>query len=235
MKLKCNVCGAIPEKRKLPKAGFVMVAYENCVEWPQLGEKVPTDETAGWQRLLTAPKVGDVHTVKVTFPFDVEVGGEFWTLFEPAYSYFNGWDEKPEEIAQSALVKCRLDRIVEEMIKHSWITISVQDVMMLSDISERIPAVCYDENVAWNIAEFEDKFEYENWTYYSWSGQGDVGGWSLVYTDSLGVHHLILNCEWGMHEDYVYCGNVIVELAELVKFKYSDKIKQYYKMQGETK
>lgn len=233
MNFKCGVCGATPTLRKTPKAGFAMVAYDNCIEWPWSEDEVPTDREAGWMRLSTPPKVGDVHTVKATFPFNFEIGEEFWTLFMPALSYLNGWEYKPEEIPQSALVKCRVESIIEEKLKYAWIEVRVQDVMMLSDIPDRLPAVSYDEQVDWTIAEFEDRLKYENWTYYDWNAQGDLGGWSLIYTDEAGVHHLILYAQWDFHEDTIYCGNIIVEPCELEKFQYSDQIKKHYEMLGE--
>ena len=35
----------------------------------------------------------------------------------PGMAYFNGWDEAPEELFQSAVVKCRMNQVAEEHIK----------------------------------------------------------------------------------------------------------------------
>ena len=58
----------------------------------------------------------------------------------------DGWEETPEELFQSAVVKCRMEQIVEEHIKESWVEILILDVIPLQDVSKRFPAVDNGEN-----------------------------------------------------------------------------------------
>ena len=216
MNLKCPVCGK--ESKQIHPSGFAMEVDDECIEWPEDGELVPTDEKI-WCRREKMPQTDEVYTVKVTYPFQHELGEEFQTLFMPAYSYFNGWEERPEEIFKSAIVKCRLEQVLEEHIKHSWVKVVVLEVIPLYEICKTLPAVKYDENVAWSMEEYTNKFEYKCWKYYSWSCQSDVGGWALVFTDEEGVNHLILANDWLMCDTHTYCGNIILEQEVLEQFK----------------
>lgn len=216
MILKCPVCGKEP-KHKI-SSGFAMEVYDECVEWPEDGELVPTDEKF-LCRQEKMPQTDEVYTVKVIYPFQRELGEEFQILFMPAYSYFNGWEECPEEIFESAIVRCRLEQVLEGHIKHSWVKVVVLEVIPLQEIYKTLPAVKYDENVAWSMEEYTDKLEYECWKYYSWNCQSDVGGWSLIFTDEAGMNHLVLANDWLMCDTHTYCGNIILEQEVLERFK----------------
>ena len=209
---KCPVCGNTPSHKKA--SGFALEVEDECIEWPEAGEIVPTDEKY-WCRRNELPQVGELHTVKVTYPFNHELGEEFWVLFMPGLSYFNGWEEYPDEIAKSGIIKCRFEQILEEHIKHGWIQVTVLEVVPLAEVCKVLRAVNYDEDTDWNVEEYDDKLEYGCWKYYSWNCQGDVGGWSLIYTDEMGVHHIILRNQWLMCDSHTYCGNIILEKEAL--------------------
>lgn len=207
MMLKCPVCGKMPKQKH--STDFAIELYENALEWPEDGERIPIDKKY-YDILGTAPHVGQKRFVKVRYPFHQKIGEDFWTLFMPWMSYLNGWDEAPEELYQSAIVKCRMEQVAEEYIRESWVKVTVLDVIPLQEVSKRFPAVENRENSAWLVTKYEDLFEYKCWKYFSWNCQGDVGGWSLVYVDELGVNHFILANEWIMCDEHTWCGNVIV-------------------------
>ena len=216
MIFKCHICGNEPKQK--PLADFEIELYENAVDWPENGEYIPLDKKH-YHRLETAPKIGERRIVNVSYPFHHKIGEEFWSLFMPGMSYFNGWEETPEELFQSAVVKCRMEQIVEEHIKESWVEILILDVIPLQDVSKRFPAVDNGENSTRLIEMCQDLFEYKCWKYYSWNCQGDVGGWALVYVDEACVNHLILANEWMMCDEYTYCGNIILEQEVLENLK----------------
>lgn len=216
MILKCPVCGKQPEKKMM--SDFVIELYENAVDWPKNGEQIPADNKY-FDRLGTAPQVGERRFVKVMYPFCQEIGEEFWCLFMPGMSYFNGWDTAPEELFLSAVVKCRMEKEKEEYINEGWINVTILEAIPLQEVYNRFPAVENGENSAWRVVECDELFEYECWKYYSWNCEGDVGGWSLVYVDETGVNHLILANDWMMCDEHTYCGNVILEQEVLEQFK----------------
>lgn len=216
MIFKCPVCGSTPKQK--PSSDFAIELYENAVDWPENGEQIPLDKKY-YNRLGTVPQVGENRFVNVRYPFHQEIGEEFWSLFMPGMSYFNGWDEAPEELFQSAVVKCRMEQMAEEHIRESWVKVTILEAIPLQEVSKKFPAVENGENSAWLVMECEDLFEYKCWKYYSWNCQGDVGGWSLVYVDESCVNHLILANEWLMCDEHTYCGNIILEQEVLERFQ----------------
>jgi hypothetical protein len=211
MVFKCPVCGKVSKQK--PDSDFTIELYENALDWPKNGEQIPLDKY--YDRLGTVPQVGEKRLVNVMYPFRQEIGEEFWNLFMPGMSYFNGWDTTPEELFQSAVVKCRMEQVIEE----SWIKVTILEAIPLQEVSKRFPAVDNGENSAWRVTECENLFEYKCWKYYSWNCEGDVGGWSLVYVDEACVNHLILSNEWMMCDEHTYCGNIILEQEVLDRFK----------------
>ena len=199
------------EPRQKPLSDFAIELYENAVDWPEDGNQIPEDKKH-FYRLDKAPQVGEIRIVNVKYPFNQQIGEEFWTIFVPPMSYFNGWEEAPEEIFLSAVVKCRMEQVEEQYIKDGWIKVTILEVVFLQDIDKRFPSMKNCESSASMLAMCEDLFEYKCWKYYSWSCQGDVGGWCLVYVDEAGVNHLILANEWVMCDEHTYCGNVIILL-----------------------
>ena len=211
MVVKCPICGNVPKQKN--ELYFAVELYESALDWPKNGEQIPLDKF--YDRLEEMPQVGEKRFVNVMYPFHQEVGEEFWSLFMPGTSYFNGWDTAPEELFQSAVVKCCMEQVIEE----SWIEITILEVIPLHKISKKFPVVDNGENSAWRVTKCEDLFEYKCWKYYSWNCQGDVGGWSLVYVDEACVNHLILSNEWMMCDEHTYCGNIILEQDVFESFK----------------
>ena len=207
MMFTCPVCGCEPKQK--PISDFAIELYENAVDWPENDEEIPLDKQH-FCRLESMPQVGEQRLVCVRYPFHQEAGDEFYTLFMPGMSYLNGWEEAPEELFQSAVVKCRMEQVAQQYIKESWIRITILEVIPLQEITKRFPAQEKGEDSERFVTQCEDLFEYKCWKYYSWNCQGDVGGWALVYVDEACVNHLILANEWLMCDEYTYCGNIIL-------------------------
>lgn len=216
MIFKCPVCDREPGQK--PSLDFAIELYENAVDWPENGKQIPLDKKY-YDRLQNMPQAGEKRIVRVTYPFHQEIGEEFWSLFMPGMSYFNGWEEAPEELFQSAVVKCCMEQVLEKHIKEGWIQVTILEVIPLQEIAKRFQAIENGENSAYFVTECEDLFEYKCWKYYSWNCQSDVGGWALVYVDEACVNHLILANEWLMCNEQTYCGNIILEQEVLERFQ----------------
>jgi hypothetical protein len=66
-----------------------------------------------WVHTNQVPVVGEKRILKVTAPFDEEIGDTFTTVFEPWQMFLNGWDsaESPEDIGKACAVFCRFEEV----------------------------------------------------------------------------------------------------------------------------
>ena len=179
----CSVCGSLGLPQKIVLDRFNIIAYDNMVEWSDF-TKEDNLEIKGnfWERSMEIPIKNESRVIRVRFPFNFEIGESFWLLFMPGTSFFNGWENHPEEIDQSAIVQCCFDNILYHNENNTWIEIKILDVIPLLDIAEKFLSkrdTRYLDSLKSN--EYSHMFEYKHWVYYSWSGQGDVGGWGLIY------------------------------------------------------
>ena len=206
----CKACGKPIELNKDPEPGFSIIAYDEMLEWSDFTKDVPPLNENIWCRSEALPKKGEKRIVKAHFPFHFQTGEVFWTLFQPAQSFFNGWDEHPEELDKSGIVSCRFESILEKSEECAWIEVTVTEVIALKDISSRFPVFAYDGRFDWLINNADMQYEYKNWTFYSWSAQGDLGEWILIYKDKQEIQHIILYSKWDYHASDLHCGNIII-------------------------
>lgn len=212
MKFKCRCCGEYVDEKAELIDGFIEIAY-NSFEWLDRNEEIPVLDNEVWNRSQELPNVDEYRYLKVLPPFYEETGDEFNVLYMPAMSYLNGWSEYPDEIAKSAIIRCKFEQIMEADEFTAWIKVLILKVTKLKDLCGVYPA---GDNKLINRRElFGDdaidfQFNYQNWRYSEWSVQGDFGQWHLIYTDSTGLSHLVLLGEWDFHADFVQCGNLII-------------------------
>ena len=187
--------------------GFSELVYDGF-EWLEAGESVPTLDEKIWTRSESVPKVGEKRFLKVSAPFNQDIGDCFNMLFSPALSALNGWEDYPEELSDSAVVVCKFEGIVQSDEYRAWIEVSVEGVIPLEDLHKHYPCVETTDAVGYGFDLTLD-FRHERWEFYSYSAQGDFGEWRLVYVDDNGLRHIVLIGEYSMHKDFVCCGNVI--------------------------
>lgn len=211
LKLFCSCCGSegIPERKV--ESGFLGITYDSMLEWLKCTEKIPKLEENIWSRSERVPTMGESYVVKAYFPFHFELGEEFSVLFQPALSFFNGWDEYPDEIEESAIVKCEFMEVMDSGATSAWIRVKVVDVLMVGDICSTFVAVPYQGDVEWLESDVFDTYEFGNWVFRQWSAQGDLGEWYLIYKDVKGLKHIVLYGRWDYHSDNVYYGNVVFD------------------------
>jgi len=212
LRFECRACGEAVEIPKTAKNGFAIIAYDGMVEWPAASDGVPPVNDCVWARAAAMPLKGVVHPAFVRFPFDFAVGERFWTLFMPALSCLNGWEEYPDEINVSAIVQCRFESIIEQGEDGAWVQLLVMDAIPLTALSERFPAVHCDKYLR-GITEnpLHAVFAHKEWVLHSWSVQGDCGEWGLLQRRG-NAYHMVLYGEWGFHERNVHCGNIQVRV-----------------------
>lgn len=215
MQLKCKVCGQMAQTDRRVRAGLADIAYDEIIQWSDFDDHPPSLKETHWTRSSTLPKMGERRLVWVEFPFSFETGEQFNALFMPAMSFFNGWEDYPEDIERSAVVFCRFERIADKDEYSAWIWVEVLKVTMLSELHRVYPAVPSGEALeAFDFSAKIHHFDYGSWACYSFNIQGDLGEWKLIFTDDTGIRHLVLMGVWDFHTHLVYCGNIVNKVAE---------------------
>ncbi len=190
--------------------------YIYCqAEWLDMSKQsLPELKTDIFRRSDGFPKTGEKRYLKVSHPFCCKTGKNFKTLFQPAMSSVNGIGEPPEELEQSAVVTCQLDEILSKNDFCAWISVTVREVILLSELYQHYPAQVspdlFEKFTSHNPHAVQlYSFSWQNWDYDSWTAQGDVGEWKLFFTDPDGTKHLILLYYWGNCDEILYIGNII--------------------------
>lgn len=210
----CPSCKNIVTEKLSLKEGFCIAAWDEVMEWFDVADIVPD-----LKRSKTVPKEKEKRRVKVSFPFFMKVKEEGWVLFMPPLSFFNGWEEYPEEIDQSALVNFRLERILSQNNQSAWIEIEVLDVVLLSKLEERFPAVTLDHLIEEIFRYSVHKIETDDWIELSWNDEGDIGGYWLIKKHNDEKGSLVVYSEWSFHYSTVYAGNISVSKEQMQQLK----------------
>lgn len=207
MVFKCTCCDEFVREKPQLINGFCELAYDDF-EWLETGESVPPLDEKIWTRADNMPAIGEKRFLKISAPFNQNIGERFNVLFSPGLSALNGWEEYHEELFDSAVVACTFERIVQADEYRAWIEVAIESVMPLESLYMHYPCVETTDIIGYGF-ELELDFRHKCWEFYSYSAQGDFGEWQLVYVDSDGSRHIVLIGEYSMHKDFVCCGNVI--------------------------
>lgn len=187
-------------------------AYDYVFEWSDFTNYIPDLEENKWNRTVEIPKVGSTMIVKATNPFDFYIGDKLWTLFQPALSYLNGWEDVMNEIDESAMVKCLFESVIVRNTKSAWIKVKILDLVELKDIPDRftLKKDCNSLNEFW-IYDDISRYEYNNWFLFNVNQQGNWGIWALI-KKTTDFYIRVLFGEWLMSSrDFIYIGNVVVD------------------------
>lgn len=137
----CRACKKVHEFNALnmeEDQGYLISGVGWEIEWSDFMMEVPDLNERHWERSSTIPVVGSYRSVLVSHPFNMTVGDTIWSLFQPALSSFNGWDEHPEEINNSAMVKFCFVSILSRNEEKAWIVIRIEDVLLLKEADTRL-------------------------------------------------------------------------------------------------
>ncbi len=200
---------------------FPFAGYGDVVEWSDTSDDLDILGTGRWQRSLLTPTQGEARLIKVRHPFSEELGSKFWAIYEPALSYFNGWENHPEDIAKSAFVECEFKEIIQHDPFEAWLKVEISDVILLDDCLTKIPEYTASPDFADSIMGFYPTamLEFNHWHYYFGCAEGDLGAWGLIKLLDTRPH-LVLYGVWDFHRSAVYLGNVILAEDSLSKLKH---------------
>ena len=205
LQLKCRICGQPAEISRFFPESYRGIAFD-FMEWSDFIDDHPYLNEQIWPRSETPPCIGEKRIVKVSFPFCFRIGDEFNVLFQPALSFFNGWDEHPDEIESSAIVSCRFLSVLDSNENEAWIEIAILSVIMLTDLLDVCPE--YPIPSVFSFDGYNYVFKSNCWTFCSWSAEGDIGEWTLLYTDKNGTLHELLSAHSEFHHSHIYYGNI---------------------------
>ena len=210
IRFKCKCCKEYHEiDRKIP-AGYQGWCY-TCMEWLAPDETMPPlSQERGWSRSETMPKIGETWKLRLQNPFHENVGGICYIDYASALQFFNGYDTA-EEVDSSAIVQCRLERILEADDYAAWAEFTVLDVIPYRELASRFPAYETSEPLE-SFAGGQCKntnLDAPPWKLVFWTAQGDVGESKYIFCDENGVRHLVLHldeCGWA---EAMYFGNIV--------------------------
>lgn len=206
--LKCPVCGKDSYRIIHDREEFFCVVNES-VQWSDFVDKVSELKEQDWRRSNNVPQQGEMRTVFVEFPFNYCIGEQFHAKYCSALTFYNGVDTV-EDIENTAIVECRFLYVIAKNENSAWIKINVENVMMIPEILKSINTIEGNKQYEDIVSKCTDEEEYGSWKIYSWSAQGDLGEWMLIYEDENAIKHIILYSFWDFHINHVYCGNVLL-------------------------
>lgn len=211
MVFKCSCCNSIVDEKPSLAEGFSELAYDD-MEWLEVGQIVPPLEEHIWLRADKMPEVGERRFIKVKPPFSQNISDSFNVLYSPALSALNGREEYPEELSDSAVVSCVLEKTVSVDEYCAWIEVSVENVIPFTELYKHYPLRKVLGLFEGGLGEHLTlACRCDRWEYYTYSAQGDWGEWRLIFVDKENVRHLVLCCEWYTHGGFVQLGNAVLE------------------------
>jgi hypothetical protein len=159
--------------------------------------------------LPEAPARDAEHWLAVGKPFHAALGQEIWCLYQPPLSYYNGWDDRPEELARSALARCKMLAFRDVRAHSALVHVLVTDVLAFPQIVERLPV---GETIGASLLDQlvppvrRQAARLGRFSYLDFNLESDVGTWAVIERRE-DREYLIVAGEWGWHEDHLFAGN----------------------------
>jgi hypothetical protein len=173
-----------------------------CVHWSKEGSE---SLDRRWP-MADPPEIGGTYALRVGHLFKGAQAEPFWVLFQPAHSAVHGWEEYPEELGASSMVKCHLLNVrANEGEQSAWLRIHVVDMMRLHELSRRVEVQEADSLPPYPTQRTV-RADWGDLTYFNGNMEGDVGVW-FVCQRLEERPTLLLYGEWAWHADFVYAGN----------------------------
>lgn len=182
--------------------------FAGCIRWLPEPPAVGSD-TLPPLCLPEAPSPGEEHWLCVRMPFHAALDHEIWCLYQPPLSYYNGWEDRPDELARSALARCKVLGLRDVRADSALVHVLVGDALAFPEIGERFPV---GETIGALLLEQtvppvrRHAVRQGNFSYLSADLEGDVGAWAVIETRR-NREFLIVAGEWGWHEDHLFAGN----------------------------
>jgi hypothetical protein len=191
---------------------------DRVIIWSNESDRIPdADITGDIPSLDRTPIPNQIIVCCVFYPFNQDMNQEFWATFISGAAKWNGWGKTPEDLNNSAFIKCKAVDILEMEEDSAWIKIQIIEVLKLNSIHQRIREISDRNNFIDRIFIFDraDVYFYKNWIYYCGNGEGDVGT-DLIIRNEHGKYNLIYFEEYIFDDAYAYIGNLSLS-AKIVK------------------
>lgn len=162
------------------------------------------------------PRAGGDYWLLAAAPFCARAGEDFWSLFTPALSCYNGWSEYPDELARVALVRCELLETAEAAKESErQLRVKVKSVVGVEQLAGHFPA-----DAAGAVPEIPSgsrtagRVERGALTLYEGNFESDLGGWIITHGPAI-----VLSGSWSFHEDDFFAGHRPLSTEEETKLK----------------
>jgi hypothetical protein len=182
--------------------------FAGCIRW--LAEPpVANVDALSPLCLPEAPAPGAEHWLAVGMPFHAALENEIWCSYQPPLSYYNGWEDTPDELVRSALIRCKVLGFRDVLAKSALMRVLVSGVVAFPAIGQRFPigetidAPLLEQTVP---SVRRHAIRWRNFSYLHADLEGDVGAWAVIERRE-DREYLLVAGEWGWHEDHLFAGN----------------------------
>ncbi|WP_420589502.1 hypothetical protein [Bacterioplanoides sp.] len=196
-------------------SGFTISGYDDDrPEWSDFIDLNSIPDDKYWIRSNIVPNKGEYKIVNSDQSLKKLYPQRFWTLFSPALSFFNGWEDHPEEIEESSLACLEVS---EEVNKNNgyWSRVEIIDAIAVKDVSSTLPeysgATSHLERIQ-SLDVLEHTELNDEWFYFCGRDLDHdyQGNWILIHKRER-KYHLVLYGAWDYsNEDRLYLGNVLL-------------------------
>ena len=129
----------------------------------------------------------------------------FYGIFEPALSFFNGWDEFPEKIDLHRIYKAQIIETLFEDEHGKWIKVRIIESKKLFEVAFLDSHSSTDVFIKNYQPDYY--FEYQKWLFVSFNAESDLGYDFLFYKDGE-YFILVYQCEWGFSDEKTFIHNI---------------------------
>ena len=182
--------------------------FSGCIRWHV---EPPTADVDALSPLCLpeAPAAGAEHWLAVGKPFHAALEQDIWCLYQPPLSYYNGWDDRPDELVRSALARCKVLALRDVRTYSAIVHVRVTEVIAFPRIGERFPV---GETIGVSLLEQivppvrRQAARLGAFSYLDFNLESDVGTWAVIERRQ-DREFLVVAGEWGWHEDHLFAGN----------------------------
>lgn len=207
----------VPESDEL----FPYSAYDSAlVWWSDFNGDEPFLPTLGdydWEVSSNLPEKETTRTIYTLRGFEESLGDIFWAIFKSERASEDNWVSYPEEISDSAIIKCKLIKhihIVKDIAM--WIQVEIQEVITLPNLVSTLKTnYSYPEFTAKQFRSPDIIRKFEDWLLISYIG--DIGEYAVInYLEE--QPYLIALGEWGINSSAIHFGRVWQDINILDKY-----------------
>ena len=176
--------------------------WSRKIEWSDFNDLKGIPESKYWERSESPPKKDEIRIISIP---SEKIERQFYGIFEPALSFFNGWDEHPEEIDLHRIYKAEIIETLFENEEEKWVKIKILDSKKLFEVDfleQHTTSSVFVENY-----DPDYYFEYKKWLCVNFSGEGDIGYEFLFYQNNNNFK-LVYQFEWFFSDDKTFIHNI---------------------------